>query len=62
MVLGRSKEETEALLKHRQAERDRDKQAEETGHHWVECFDPEHHAYYYYCTWTEEMTWDKPAS
>jgi ankyrin repeat protein len=36
-------------------------EAEEKGvGRWVECYDPEQHAYYYYESNTHEMTWDKP--
>jgi hypothetical protein len=61
-VLAKSKAETEAFQKHKELERKRDQSAEAEEHHWVESYDPEHHAFYYYCTWTEEMTWDKPAN
>jgi hypothetical protein len=31
-------------------------------HEWVECYDPEHEAFYYFNNFTKEHTWDKPES
>jgi hypothetical protein len=52
----------EHMKKQKELEAQRNAAVAAGDHHWVESYDPEHEAYYYYCTYTQEMQWEKPDS